>query len=69
MYVVVDVRSVPVSDDGFAWDLYRATGVAVVGAEAFGGASAGWIRIAFTESDEALTEGCRRIRAYIDGTR
>lgn len=69
MYIVVDIRSVPASDDGFAWDLYRETGVAVVDAGAFGAASQGWIRIAFTESDEALAEGCRRLRAYVDGAR
>ena len=65
MYLVVDVRSLPASADGFAWDLWRATGVSVVDAGAFGPASEGWLRIAFTESDENLVEGCRRLRSYI----
>ncbi len=69
MYVMVDVRSLPASSDGFAWDLYRTTGVAVVDAGAFGAASAGWLRISFTEGDEILAEGCRRIRSYIAGLR
>ncbi|MEL7210915.1 MAG: aminotransferase class I/II-fold pyridoxal phosphate-dependent enzyme, partial [Actinomycetota bacterium] len=69
MYVMVDVRALPASDDGFAWDLYRATGVSVVDAGAFGVASRGWLRLAFTESEEKLVEGCRRLRAYVDGLR
>jgi arginine:pyruvate transaminase len=67
MYIMVDVRSVPASDDGFAWDLYRATGVAVVDAGGFGPASRGWLRISFTAGDEELAEGCRRLRNHIDG--
>ena len=66
MYVMVDVRSVPASADGFAWDLYRSTGVAVVDAVGFGPASAGWIRISFTTGDADLAEGCRRIREHIE---
>ncbi len=69
MYVMVDVRSLPASADGFAWDLYRNTRVAVVDAGGFGVASAGWLRIAFTESDEELAEGCRRLRSFIAGLR
>ena len=47
MYTMVDTRALPASEDGFAWDLYRATGVAVVDAGGFGPASAGWLRVAF----------------------
>lgn len=65
MYLMLDVRSVPASADGFAWDLYRATGVAVVDAAAFGPASAGWVRLSFTASDDDLLEGCRRIAGHI----
>lgn len=66
MYVMVDVRLLPASDDGFSWDLYRNTGVSVVDAGAFGAASQGWLRLAFTESEEKLLEGCRRFRAYVE---
>ncbi|MEM9563121.1 MAG: aminotransferase class I/II-fold pyridoxal phosphate-dependent enzyme [Actinomycetota bacterium] len=69
MYLMVDVRSLPASDDGFAWDLFRATGVSVVDAGGFGPASDGWLRLSFTESDENLVEGCRRLRDYIAGLR
>ena len=69
MYVMVDVRSLPASEDGFAWDLYRRTGVAVVDAAGFGAASAGWLRLSFTNGDEQLVEACRRLRAHIDGPR
>lgn len=69
MYLMVDVGSLPASSDGFAWDLYRATGVSVVDAAGFGPASQGWLRISFTESDEQLVEGCRRLRRFIDGLR
>jgi len=57
------------SDDGFAWDLFRATRVSVVDASGFGPASEGWLRLSFTASDEDLTEGCRRLRSYIEGLR
>lgn len=69
MYLMIDVGSLPASEDGFAWDLYRATGVSVVDASGFGPASEGWLRLSFTESDENLVEGCRRLRHYIDGLR
>ena len=65
MYVMVNVSSLPASDDGFAWDLYRATGVSVVDAGAFGPSSQGWLRLSFTASDAELIEGCRRLRAYV----
>ncbi len=69
MYLMVDVRSLPASDDGFAWDLFRSTGVSVVDAGGFGPASDGWLRLSFTESDENLVEGCRRLRDYIASLR
>ncbi len=65
MYIMVDVRSLPSSDQGFAWDLWRQTRVAVMDAAGFGKASAGWLRLSFTASDEDLLEGCRRLRDYI----
>lgn len=61
MYVLVDVRSTGLSSHDFAWALYRATGVSVVDAGAFGPSTEGWIRIAFTIGEEDLTEACRRI--------
>lgn len=69
MYVMVDVRGLPASEDGFAWDLWRAKRVAVVDAAGFGHASAGWLRLAFTIGDDDLREGCRRLRTYIDEIR
>jgi arginine:pyruvate transaminase len=43
---------------------FRAKGVSVLDATAFGLASEGHVRVAFTVSDEALEEAGRRIVAF-----
>lgn len=65
MYLLVDVRQVPLDPSELVWDLYRKTGVAVVDAGAFGANAQGWLRVAFTNSDARIEEGCRRIAQYV----
>ncbi|MDG2111203.1 MAG: aminotransferase class I/II-fold pyridoxal phosphate-dependent enzyme [Actinomycetota bacterium] len=64
MFVVADVRAHNSDSTQWAWDLYRATGVSVLDAGAFGSSSKGWVRISFTIGDDDLVEGCRRIAEF-----
>ncbi len=64
MYVLVDVRAHGMSSSDFSWELFRQTGVAALDAGAFGQSTDGWLRIAFTISDDDLREACRRLVAF-----
>lgn len=65
MYVMVDVRHYANNGGEFSRALYKATGVSVLDAGAFGKSADGWVRISFTLSEEALTEACRRIVEFL----
>ncbi|MDT4789819.1 LL-diaminopimelate aminotransferase [compost metagenome] len=67
MFVLLDVRGSGLSSLDFAWQLFRATGVAVLDAEAFGPAAAGFVRLSYTLGEEQLTEACARIRRFASG--
>ena len=67
MFMLVDVRECGLSSTEFAWQLFRATGVAVLDASAFGASTAGFVRISFTVSDAALRDACRRIAGFVEG--
>ncbi|MDH4611170.1 aminotransferase class I/II-fold pyridoxal phosphate-dependent enzyme [Pseudomonas sp. BN102] len=64
MFVLLDVRGSGLCSLDFAWQLFRATGVAVLDAEAFGPAAAGFVRLSYTLGEEQLTEACARIRRF-----
>lgn len=65
MYVMADIRAYHSSGTEFSRALYKATGVSVLDAGAFGPSANGWIRISYTLGDETLKEGCRRIVGYL----
>ena len=67
MFMLVDVRETGLSSTDFAWQLFRATGVSVLDASAFGASTTGFVRISFTVSDAALSDACGRIAGFIDG--
>jgi len=67
MFLFADIRETGLSSTEFAWGLYRATGVSVLDASAFGKTAAGFLRISYTIGEEELLEGCRRIRSYLTG--
>ncbi|MCY1285840.1 LL-diaminopimelate aminotransferase [compost metagenome] len=67
MFVLLDVRGSGLSSLDFAWQLFRATGVAVLDAEAFGPAAAGFVRLSYTLGEEQLLEACARIRRFASG--
>ena len=61
---MADVRAHNPDANSFAWDLYKATGVSVLDAGAFGVTSQGWIRISYGVNEELLEEACQRIIAF-----
>jgi len=64
MFLMADVRAHNGDANEFAWDLYRATGVSVLDAGAFGSTSRGWVRISYGVDDAQLEEACRRIVSF-----
>lgn len=64
MFVLVDVRATGLSGEAFALGLLDQHGVAVMPGESFGAALGGWLRLALTPPDAAITEACDRILAY-----
>jgi aspartate/methionine/tyrosine aminotransferase len=64
MFLMADVRAHNTDANDFAWDLYRATGVSVLDAGAFGSTSKGWVRISYGVDDAQLKEACRRIVSF-----
>ncbi|MCK9797711.1 aminotransferase class I/II-fold pyridoxal phosphate-dependent enzyme [Pseudomonas sp. MAFF 302030] len=67
MFMLVDVRRTGLSSMDFAWQLFRATGVSVLDAQAFGSSAQGFVRISFTVADEVLKDACQRIAAFVEG--
>lgn len=65
MFVLLDVRATGLSSLEFAWRLLRETGVSVLDAAAFGEPAQGFVRLAFTVSDEHLTQACQRIKTFV----
>ena len=66
MFVMVDVRGTGLSSLDFAWQLFRARGVSVLDAAAFGPQADGFVRLSFTLADETLAEACERILAFVE---
>ena len=61
MFVVVDVRNMPVSATDFAWRLLNQYDVAILPCRAFGDSGKGMLRINIGESDANLAVACERI--------
>jgi aspartate/methionine/tyrosine aminotransferase len=67
MFLLVDVRGTGLTSTDFAWALFRQVGVSVLDATAFGRSAAGFVRISYSLSEDALIEGCARIRRFVAG--
>lgn len=65
-YAFVDISETGMKASDFATDLLEKERVIVVPGHAFGTDSDRYIRLSFATSDEAITEGCARIRKYMD---
>ncbi|WP_302328877.1 aminotransferase class I/II-fold pyridoxal phosphate-dependent enzyme [Pseudomonas triclosanedens] len=66
MFVMVDVRDTGLSSLDFAWQLFRATGVSVLDAAAFGPQAEGFVRLSFGLSDESMAEACARMIRFVE---
>lgn len=64
MFMLLDVRESGLSSHDFAWGLFRATGVSVLDAQAFGPSAQGFLRMGLVVDDQRLAEACRRIRSF-----
>lgn len=64
MFALVDIRDTGLSGEAFAASLLEAEGVAVMPGESFGSALAGWLRLALTQPDPLIAEGCNRIARH-----
>jgi aspartate/methionine/tyrosine aminotransferase len=67
MFLLVDIRGTRLAATEFAWGLFRDVGVSVLDATAFGGSAGGFVRISYSLGEEALAEGCARIRRFVAG--
>jgi arginine:pyruvate transaminase len=65
MFMLVDVTLTGLSPDEFVRRLYRATGVSVLDAGAFGPSAAAYIRVSFANSNDRLSEACARIVRFV----
>ena len=64
MFALVDVRATGLSGNAFAERLLAEAYVAVMPGESFGASSAGWLRLALTQSDARTAMACQRIADF-----
>jgi arginine:pyruvate transaminase len=69
MFMMVKVTGSGYSAPEFVEALYRATGVSLLDATAFGASAAGYVRVSCTVSDGHLQEACRRIKSFVESLR
>ena len=66
-YVFPNITGTGLSSLAFTERLLEAEAVVVTPGDAFGPAGVGFVRLSYADSDEALQEGARRIRRFVDG--
>lgn len=67
MFMMLDVRGTGMSAQDFSWGLFRATGVSILDATAFGKSAEGHCRMSFVVDEQSLDEACSRISKYTRG--
>lgn len=65
MFVLLDIRELPVTTEQFIWGLFDSQLVATLDASAFGKAASGFIRLSFAIGEDRLEEACKRVKTYI----
>lgn len=65
MFMLLDVRGLPLSAEQFSWAFFAHSKVSTLDASAFGASAKGFIRWSFTLSDDRLTEACQRLKLFI----
>lgn len=64
-YVFADVRATGMSDEGFALELLREHGVAVVPGGAFGACGNGFVRLSYATEMEKIAVAVGRMREML----
>ena len=66
MYMMLDIRATGMSGEAFAYALLEAHHIAVMPGESFGGAAAGYIRVAMTIEDGAFVQALETLCEFAD---
>jgi arginine:pyruvate transaminase len=66
MFMMVNVLGSGMNTADFVSELYRATGVSVLDATAFGASAEGYVRVSCTVGDADLQRACKRIRSFME---
>jgi arginine:pyruvate transaminase len=67
MFMMVDVSGTGLETVDFTWQLFRAQGVSVLDASAFGETANGFVRLGFVVDDAQLIDACGRIARFVEG--
>ncbi|CAB3693576.1 pyridoxal phosphate-dependent aminotransferase [Paraburkholderia rhynchosiae] len=65
MFMMVDVSGTGLDTMDFTWQLFRAQGVSVLDASAFGETASGFVRLGFVVDETRLADACERIAAFV----
>ncbi|OAJ62205.1 aspartate aminotransferase [Paraburkholderia ginsengiterrae] len=65
MFMMVDVSGTGLDTVDFTWQLFRAQGVSVLNASAFGETANGFVRLGFVVDEAQLVDACERIAAFV----
>ncbi|WOD15698.1 pyridoxal phosphate-dependent aminotransferase [Paraburkholderia kirstenboschensis] len=65
MFMMVDVSGTGLDTVDFTWQLFRAQGVSVLDASAFGETANGFVRLGFVVDEARLADACERIAAFV----
>src|SRR6201996_524396 len=69
MFMMVDVSGTGLDTVDFTWQLFRAQGVSLLDASAFGETANGFVRLGFVVDEASLIDACERIAAFVGGLR
>lgn len=67
MFMMVDITGTGLSPYDFTWQLFRAQGVSLLDASAFGETAKGYVRLGFVVDETRLAQACDRIAAFVSG--
>ena len=65
-YALINIKGTGLTSEQFAYDLLRQEQVAVVPGVTYGEACEGYVRVAYTLSEEKIIEGTERIRRFVN---
>jgi arginine:pyruvate transaminase len=69
MFMMVDVSGTGLETTDFTWQLFRAQGVSLLDASAFGETANGYVRLGFVVDEARLIDACERIAAFVGSLR